>query len=137
VNPRIYCLDDSATVRQQVALALAEQGEVTTSGLWSEVARWLFQQQRARSAGRRRRVVLVCDMDLVGIRGADFCQIVKRHAPEVVIVAFTGRPEDAPAECARVVAKAEGLSALVRAIQAVAPSRPREGSGRLSLVGAL
>lgn len=102
---RIFVLDDCPTIRRVLQGTLAGLGSVVASDQWSELSRPLLSAH----AG----AVLVCDLDMPGIDGAEFCRIVRRFNRAVRIVIFTGSPERAPhgvADC--VISKREGFSAL-------------------------
>ncbi|MGE0708223.1 MAG: response regulator [Planctomycetota bacterium] len=110
---KVYVLDDDPVVLERLRDALAGLGEVHTSALWSDLAPSLL---RAGASGQR--VVLVCDLDMPGISGVDFCNIVRRHCPDVGLIIFTSEPTRTPGGVADlVIAKQEGAGALRGAVQ--------------------
>jgi len=108
VNPLIVVLDDSPTILATAEVALAALGEVATTTLWSQAAAWILEASRDRA----RQVSLVCDLQMPGIHGGDFCRIVRRHTPGVGVVAFTSAPEQAPDGLFAVVRKDDGFGEL-------------------------
>ena len=61
--------------------------------------------------------MLVCDLEMPGINGADFCRIVRRHSPRTRIAIFTSEPARVPVGIAdAVVSKHDGAAALRLAV---------------------
>jgi CheY-like chemotaxis protein len=90
-----------------------------TSHLWSEIARPLIQHGAEPA-------ILVSDLELPGIRGGEFCQIVKRHNAGASVVIFSSRPADAPAGVAdAVIDKKDGVAHLVEAVRRLLPASGR------------
>lgn len=107
----IYALDDDRTILEALRQAFDERGHrIHASSLWSELAAPLIQAGADRNAA-----VLICDLQMPGISGADFCRIVRRHNRTAKIIIFTARPGDAePGVGDVVVDKAAGLDTVVR-----------------------
>ena len=83
-DPLILVLDDEAPIRAALAAILEhEHYEVFATENWSEISSRIF-------AAKDRRVVLITDLNMPGIRGEDFCATVRRHRPDVGIVIHTG-----------------------------------------------
>jgi CheY-like chemotaxis protein len=85
----VLLLDDEPAVQVILAQTLERRGfNVFASTHWSEVARRVFECRGAR-------VFLVADLNMPGIRGEDFCRIVKLYSTNVVLILFTGaeRPQ--------------------------------------------
>ena len=129
---KIYVLDDEGLIRKSATLALQRLGDVKASGLWSEHATDLLTPKPEVPR------VLICDLDMPGISGADLCRIVRKHNPDVRILMFTGRPEAVPEGVAdQVLAKRSGLGALRDATAALllqAQARARAASPSADLL---
>lgn len=108
----VFLLDDEPFILEALKRALAPlRLEVKASNLWSEVASPLV---RAGSAA----AILVCDLELPGIRGAEFCRIVRRHNPNVKIIIFSGKAGEAPMDVAdAVIDKSKGVVAVAEAVR--------------------
>lgn len=109
-QPDVLLLDDEPDAQSRLAGALEERGfTVFASTAWSEVARQVFECRGAR-------VFLVADLDMPGIRGEDFCRIIRSYNPNVVLVLFTGADRAEAEEAAQrlgdvhLVLKGEGAA---------------------------
>jgi len=109
----VFVLDDDPFVLKAITRALSGS-EVVTAEAWSALVAPVLR------AGPGS--VLVCDLDMPGIRGVDFCRTVKRHAPHIRVVVFSaGALETLPAEVVdAAVPKSAGMGALVARVHALA-----------------
>jgi CheY-like chemotaxis protein len=109
--PDVLLLDDEPAVQLIVSRALESRGfKVFASTHWSDVATRVFEA--------RAKVFLVADLNMPGIRGEDFCRIVKNYNEKVVLVLFTG-------------AEREHVEAASRRLGGVQFVLKREGAARL------
>ena len=117
----VFVIDDNPTILRVVRAALEQFGEVRGSVLWSDISKDVLTQT---SDGFD---LLICDLDMPGIRGDEFCQIVRRYRPELPIIIYTGSPDDVPPGVAdQVIPKRDGVAALVAAVNALKQTRPAE-----------
>src|SRR5262245_56704690 len=80
----VLLLDDEPAVQAVLRHSLEARGlKVFASTQWSEVARRVLDLKSGRA-------FLVADLNMPGIRGEDFCRIVRTYRPDVVLVLFTG-----------------------------------------------
>jgi DNA-binding NarL/FixJ family response regulator len=102
----VFVLDDDPYILQAVTRALGKT-EVVSAEAWSALVAPVLR------AGPGS--VLVCDLEMPGIRGVDFCRTVRRHAPHVRIVIFSAGPLGALPEGVidAAVPKVAGLGALI------------------------
>lgn len=85
----VFGLDDDRTVVALIERLFRGEGhEVVTSTLWSEIALPLLSRRPAGGEA----TLLICDLRMPGIGGADFARIVRRHRPDIRIVVFTASP---------------------------------------------
>ena len=119
-RPTIFVLDDDPTILRMAKSALKRLGDVREAALWSQISSPLLTAARVGE-----RVVLVCDLEMPGINGAEFCRIVRRHAASVRIVIFSSKTEDAPEGVAdAVIPKQAGITALVKRVQGFLDTAP-------------
>lgn len=112
----IFVLDGDALLLEAIARGVASLGEVHASPVWTDLAGPIIRAVRDAS----RRVVLICDVETPGLRGLDFLDVVRRHAPGVRVVLFTATPWKAREGGAdALVAKSAGIDALTRTVAAV------------------
>lgn len=116
----IFVLDDDPLTLKMISKALAELGEIRAVSLWSEIGSELLQPSEEPH-------VLVCDLQMPGINGLTFCEIVRRYSGECRIVIYSAAVEDhPPTELNRladvVVRKQEGLGALVAKVEGLLAS---------------
>lgn len=112
----IFVLDGDALMLEAIARGVASLGQVHASPVWTNLAGPIIHAVRDAS----QRVLLICDLETPGLRGLDFCQVVRKHAPGVRIVLFTGTPWRAPEGVAHaVVPKSAGIDALGRTVATV------------------
>ena len=110
---QIFVLDDDVVVLRAVEAALSGLGEVTASTLWSEISGEVIRCGRQRGA----QTLLVSDLSMPGIAGADFCRIVRAYSPEAKIVIFTGNGGGVSVDAANaLVSKSAGIEELVRVV---------------------
>ena len=108
-SAKIYLLDDDPVILKGAEEALQDLGTVQAAALWSELASSLLRSNGDAPS------LLVCDLDMPGIKGADFCKIVQKHSPNTRILIFTSSPERAPDGVSHaVVCKSEGFGALAK-----------------------
>jgi CheY-like chemotaxis protein len=108
----VFLLDDEPAVQAVLRHALERRGlSVFGSTQWSEVARRVFESTAQRAC-------LVADLNMPGIRGEDFCRIVRRYRPDLLLILYTG------ADQAEAKAAAERLGSVPFVLK-------REGSARL------
>jgi len=88
----IYLLDDDPGFLQAVAQAVAPIGPAHATTLWSELAPKLIREAK----GQAEFDVLVCDLEMPGINGLAFCDIVRRYNASLPIVLFSGAVERVP-----------------------------------------
>lgn len=112
--PTIFALDDDPLILRALEAGLWELGEVQTASLWSEISQSLITASQAGP------VVLVCDLEMPNMAGLDFCAIVRRFAPQVRIVIFSGAVERTPGVLAvadQAVPKSAGIPGLKAAVR--------------------
>jgi DNA-binding NarL/FixJ family response regulator len=113
----IFVLDGDALLLEAIARGVASLGEVHASPVWTDLAGPIIRAVRDPA----RRVLLICDLETPGLRGLDFLQVVRRHAPGVRVVLFTATPWKAPEGGAdALVPKSAGIGALTRTVASVA-----------------
>lgn len=112
----IFVLDGDALLLEAIARGVASLGDVHASPVWTDLAGPIIRAVRDRA----RRVLLICDLESPGLRGLDFLQVVRRHAPGVRVVLFTATPWKASdGDADAVVPKSAGIDALTRAVASV------------------
>lgn len=112
---QVCLLDDDPAIHSLVSKALESSGfTVSAATLWSEVSHMLVTMQD---------VILVCDLNMPGIRGEDFCRSVVRHNPSVKLLIFSGVEEkELQAASSRLggvatVPKRKGVGELLRTLK--------------------
>jgi CheY-like chemotaxis protein len=146
----VYVLDDDPAVLKVLGRALEAQGFATRcSSLWSEIGQELIAKRR----GAERNLALVCDVNMPGIRGEDFCRTMLRHNPELRLILYSGQTEPEVQEVAGrlggvpFVTKRQGVDGLGRALHLIrreleggpppaTRTAPRPGPRQAWLVGA-
>jgi CheY-like chemotaxis protein len=83
-QPRIFALDDDPFILEVLREGLSELGTVEGATLWSELSLALI-----RAAGQHHYVFLICDLNMPGMDGLEFCRIVNRFAPKVRIIVYS------------------------------------------------
>jgi CheY-like chemotaxis protein len=115
-TPIIFVLDDDRFILKAIERVLNPIGHIQVATAWGDLATALTKIGRDPHA----RVLLVCDLEMPGIRGIDFCRLVRKHTPAVKIVIFSGSAGELPPDVVdAVVPKASGLDTLVRTVQAL------------------
>jgi hypothetical protein len=123
----LFVLGGDGLLLEAIARALAPLGQVLASGRWTELAGPLLAAVR----DPRRRLVLVQDLDAPVARGAEFCKAVRKHAPNVLVVAHAGAPwRVAPGIADAVVPRAEGAGGIARAVEVLLAARAVRRLGR-------
>lgn len=128
---KVFVLEDDpsvqATLRQVLGRRLGREPFVTAQ--WPELVKWISTE--------RSRAALVCDLQVGGIRGEDFCRTIQKHHPGVPIVLFSGVAEPELEATARrlgvsAVAKRLGANALAEELVRIlaTPEQPEVRSGR-------
>ncbi len=121
----IFVVDDNQVILRTLEVTLAHLGQVRVSTLWSEVASLVLR------ATNEERHLLICDLEMPGIRGDEFCRIVRKYNPSLPIMLFTGSPERAPTDVADVVVdKAKGPEELVRHVELILGTRQQRRVAR-------
>jgi FixJ family two-component response regulator len=106
----VFLLDDEPAVQAVLTHTLEKLGfRVRASTQWAEIARSVLDQKAGRA-------FLVADLNMPGIRGEDFCRVVRAYRPTSGIVLFTGADDAVVAAAAQrlggvpVVGKREGAA---------------------------
>ena len=109
----IFVLDSDALLLESIVRAVEPLGKVQGACVWTDVAGPMLHVVRDLA----RPVVLVCDLDGAGGRNADFCRVVRQHAPRVRVVVFSSAAWGVPEALSDVVvSKSAGVDALARAV---------------------
>jgi FixJ family two-component response regulator len=125
----IFLLDDEPAVQAVLRHSLEARGfRVVASTQWSEIARSVLDLRSGRA-------FLVADLNMPGIRGEDFCRIVRTYRPEIGLVLFTGADNGDVSAAARrlggvpFVLKREGASRVCEVLEALVarPGRREDG----------
>jgi len=113
-KPTVFVLDDSPPILLTLRELFADEGwEVVATDAWAEVSSGIFARKGCP-------LVLVCDLNMPGIRGEDYCATVRRYRPDVRIVIFSGdsmAQEAARRLAAPCVSKSAGPEAILAAVR--------------------
>lgn len=109
----IFVLASDALVLESIVRAVEPLGRVQGACVWTDVAGPMLHVVRDAA----RSVVLVCDLEGAGGRTADFCRVVRQHAPRVRVVVVSSAAWGVPVALSDVVVpKSAGTEALARAV---------------------
>lgn len=89
LQAEIFVLDDDEELLTDLKTALWRFGKVHANSLWSQLAVPLM-----RAKGEGTRSVLICNLNMLGINGLEFCRIVRKHSPETSIVILSNEDDD-------------------------------------------
>ncbi len=112
----IFVLHSDASFLADLRRGLEPQWPVVVTSLWSEVAGRLVH------AGADD--VLVTDVDMPTISGAELARIVQRYNPDLRVVFFTDQAEAVPEGAGAVVPRSGGLPLLVATLRQLQGERP-------------